>query len=519
MLFLSLHKKLCLFSFSLIIFLNLISAQPYSLPQSPVFNAPGLINEEATGKSIDFMEDINGDDIPEIISGAPASTISGAIGHVYLFDGATGNIINSFTNGIAQDNFGRSVASLGDINGNNIQDFVVASFLRNYVYEANGSLLYTFFRYGNDGANAGDLTGDGFNDILIGNNVYVYNGRTGALITILPARNAAVSSLADITNDSVPEILVGDSYDNILPYPPGGAIGKVFVYNGATFSLIYNFSTGIVNDLYGQSVADAGDYNGDGVHDIVIGAPDPGNNGEVYIYSGSNFAQLAHFSSPGQFGISVGGGDFNKDGFSDIVVGANMWSTPALGIGKVDLFLGPNGVNAYTWFGAANFNNLGWSLAVRDFNRDGFSEFASGHLYPTTTPGSAVVYTLGGAWSYGSSSSLRFTWIPTAGVPGTGSVRVDGGVPNTPLFLALSDSPATISISPGNNLYVDPNRLSFGITHIGNLDLQGSLFISGVNIMNPSLAGTSSYLQVGTYPGGPLSNLQLSNGLQVVYVP
>mgnify|MGYP001558576941 CR=1 FL=1 len=531
MIFLSSISKLRLFCllFSFFLVLNPTSAIPIDLPQDPVFEAPGSINSEATGSSVDFMNDINGDGIPEIISGAPATTPSGNIGHVYLFDGATGNIINSFTNGLSNDAFGISVATLGDLNGNNIQDFVVASFLRNYVYEANGNLLYTFFQYGWDVANAGDLTNDGVNDILVGTSIdtYVYNGATGTLITVLPAGGSSVDSLKDITNDGVPEILSGSSTDTLLPYPPGGAIGKVFVYNGANFNLIHSFTTGIVNDLYGNSVADAGDYNGDGINDIVVGAPSPSTPGRVYVYSGSNFAQLAQFvatpptssSLPfDQFGVSVDGGDFNKDGFSDVIVGANMWSTPALGIGKVELFLGPNGVNAFTWFGADNFNNLGWSLAKRDYNGDGFSDFASGHLYPQSTPGSAVIHSLGGAWSYGS-GPLSFVWNPILGVPGTGSVIVTGGVPNAPLYITLSDSPASAPISPGNNLYVNSNSPQFAILYLGNLDSQGNLIIPGVNLINPTFAGFDIYLQVGAYSGGPISNLQLSNGLQVTLLP
>ncbi|MBM3206736.1 MAG: hypothetical protein FJZ43_03900 [Candidatus Staskawiczbacteria bacterium] len=522
-------NKINIFLILLFILPSLISALPIDFPQTPVLEASGLINSEGTGYSVDFMEDINNDGIPEIISGAPASTIVGAPGHVYLFDGATGDIINSFTNGIPNDNFGFSVAALGDLNGNSVQDFAVASFNRNYVYEANGNLLYTIFQYGHDVANAGDLTNDGINDILVGTSTdtYVYNGASGALITVLPAGGFSVDSLKDITNDGVPEILSGDPYDIQLPYPPGGATGKVYLYNGANFNLISSFSTGIVNDLYGASVADAGDYNGDGIQDIVIGAPSPSTPGKAYVYSGSNFAQLAQFvATPptslllpyGQFGISVDGGDFNKDGFSDIIVGANMWSTPALGIGKVELFLGPNGVNAYTWPGASNFNNLGWSIATRDFNGDGFSDFASCHLYPQTTPGSAVVHSLGGAWNYGS-GPLSFVWQPTAGVPGTGSVVVSGGTPNAPLYLALGDSPASVPISPGNNLYVNPNSPQFGVLYLGNLDSQGNLIIQGVNLINPTFAGFDVYLQVGAYTGGPTSNLQLSNGLHIAYVP
>lgn len=525
-----------LFCFLLISF---VSAQYSNLPQSPVSVGTGAIVGEQTGTSVAFVGDTNGDGFSEYVSGA----IGVAPGHVYLFDGASGAILNTFTGAV--QSFGFSVAGLGDLNGNGIPDFAVGSEPLAggvYVYETNGNLLLTIAPppqntgfFGWDIANAGDLTGDGVNDILITSAVlgagttYIYNGATGVLINSLP-QGYSVSGFVDLTADGIPEFIVGSPYSATLPFPPGGAFGRAFIYNGATFASLVTLvaGTGAINDLFGVDVVNAGDYNGDGVNDIIVGAPGLGGPqptyplfpGHAYVYSGSNFAQLTQFSGNligDYFGNSVSGGDFNKDGFGDVLVGVNTFPNYNY-VGKVDIFLGPSGNNVYTWNGASQVNNFGLFLSVSDFNGDGFSDFVSDRTGPLTTPGSAVVHTLGGVWKYGG-GPLNFAWTSTPGVAGTGSVTVSGGMPNAPLYLIWSTTSASIPISLNNVLYVNPNSPQFGVLYLGNLDAQGGTTLSGLNIIAPALAGTNVYFQVGTYSGGGLQNVQLSNGLQMIYLP
>lgn len=544
-------KQLRLFSmlFLFVSLLHLSSSVPSyaGLPQSPVSIGTGAIVGELTGSSVDFAGDVNGDGLSEYISGAPGPPGGNFVGKVYLFDGGTGAILQTFTDNVPNGRFGYSVAGLGDVNGNNVPDFVIGMGSGGpvYVYEANGNLLYTINPVGSgtfgwDVANAGDLTGDGANDILIVSalfgapgTTYVYNGATGLLISSLFSGNASsgysVSSMGDATGDGVPEIIVGDPYNVCLPFPPGGCSGTARVYNGATLGLMTTLSTGAINDLYGASVAGAGDYNGDGINDLVVSASGvggpPGSHplliAQVYVYSGTNFAQLAQFSGSllfEQFGISVGGGDFNKDGFGDILVGTNTWPPPGSYTGKVDLFLGPSGTNAYTWNGASNFNNFGATLATGDFNYDGFSDFASGHIGPSNTAaGSAVIHTLGGMWNFGN-GPLQLKWNSIS-LPGAGAVSVSGGTPNAPAYLIWSAAPTYLPVFANSVLYVDPNNPQFGMLYLGNLNAQGYLNVGTGSIISATGAGVNSYFQVGTYTGGPISNIQLSNGLQLVYVP
>src|SRR5690349_5343502 len=132
----------------------------------------------------------------------------------------------------------------------------------------------------------------------------------------------AVSELHDINHDGVTDLIVGE-------VDGGGAAtpGRVWVYSGRTHRLIYRL-TGRAGDQSGFAVADAGDVNGDGVHDIISGAPGstPDAPGAAIVYSGATGHVLArlHGHSPGSnFGAAVAGiGDVNGDGRDDLLVGA-----------------------------------------------------------------------------------------------------------------------------------------------------------------------------------------------------
>jgi FG-GAP-like repeat len=130
----------------------------------------------------------------------------------------------------------------------------------------------------------------------------------------------AVSELADIDGDHADEVIIGE------PATPNG--GTTFVYSGRSGRLIYTLP-GVANDFQGGAIADAGDTNGDGVHDIVSGAPGTGaagGPGRVYLYSGRTGRRL-HTWEGGppndQLGYAVASaGDQDHDGHADVLAGA-----------------------------------------------------------------------------------------------------------------------------------------------------------------------------------------------------
>jgi len=158
----------------------------------------------------------------------------------------------------------------------------------------------------------------------------------------------AVAGGKDINGDGVPDVIVGA--DQLFAI--AGA-GKAYVFYGPLGGNIQAANanailTGEVNrDLFGTSVTSVGDFNGDGISDVTVGAPDNGTggvrSGRVYTFFGplsgtiaaANADSIITGSNQDQFGMSVAGGDLNGDGATDLVVGAPQFATGAHGYAAV----------------------------------------------------------------------------------------------------------------------------------------------------------------------------------------
>jgi FG-GAP repeat len=130
----------------------------------------------------------------------------------------------------------------------------------------------------------------------------------------------AVSELTDIDRDHARDVIISE------PNTADG--GRTWVYSGRSGRLIYRLP-GVPGDFQGSAIADAGDTNGDGVHDIISGAPGVGADGgpgRAYLYSGRSGRLLHTWEGTGandQLGYGVASaGDVNHDGFDDVLVGA-----------------------------------------------------------------------------------------------------------------------------------------------------------------------------------------------------
>jgi hypothetical protein len=208
---------------------------------------------------------------------------------------------------------------------------------------------------------------------------------------VVTFHGSTVAALPDINGDGVPDIAVGSYFSN-------NNQGRVYIYSGANGQLIRTiFAIHIEEEgFFGAAISAVPDVNGDGVPDIIIGAPhdspgpSPSQNGRVYIYSGAT-GQFLHRLIPaapveyGQFGYTVAGiQDVDGDGFGDVVVGApyeRSRSSSSNHSGRVHIYSGRTGqrIRSLHSPGEQHDGHFGEAVAViRDLDGDGYQDIIVG---------------------------------------------------------------------------------------------------------------------------------------------
>lgn len=327
----------------------------YSLPE-PQPQAPLLFY----GQSVADAGDVNGDGFHDIAVGAPLFDeyygLKGYPGKVFVFSGATGSLlyeVEGKSYSAPRNDFGVSVDGIGDINGDGFDDLVVGdsygfsfgSFVR-AVSGLDGSTLFETFggpTFGGSVSRTGDVDNDGIPDFIVSESsggaplAKVISGRTGLAIYTFTGSGGehfgvALSGGFDANADGTPDLIVGQpgfEYETVF-------LGKAYLYSGADGSLIRTHSGPFLGSHFGQSVLAFGDVSGDGYDDYMVCAPSDTalatgfDAGTARLYSGKTGAQLfiMHASGPFFEGNHVLGnaGDVNGDGLPDAVIGI-----PALG--------------------------------------------------------------------------------------------------------------------------------------------------------------------------------------------
>ncbi len=197
-----------------------------------------------------------------------------------------------------------------------------------------------------------------------------------------------VDKIVDLDGDGVTDFMAG------APEGDGNGLngsGKVVIYSGASGRVIRTLEGTLADGRMGTSVADAGDVDGDGFHDIVAGAPRETEAartrcGGVYLFSGRDGSLLFHVfgeSADDQLGTSVAGvGDINDDGVPDVAASAPFYDAVGPRSGMVYVLSGVNGAQLRRLPGIAPDDQAGSSIAaIGDTDRDGFTELAVGAIH------------------------------------------------------------------------------------------------------------------------------------------
>ncbi len=190
----------------------------------------------------------------------------------------------------------------------------------------------------------------------------------------------ALADLADIDGDGVTDAIVG------APTWSDGVItaGATFVVSGATGAELWRFEGTEDAGFHGYAMVDVGDADGDGIHDIGTGAPTAGP-GTVWVYSGATGETLLEVQGEedgdGFGGALAAAGDVDGDGAADFMVGAPT-AGGALDAGTVSLVSGADGTILRVWTGASTGDYYGGGTGtVGDLTGDGVPEVAVSVAY------------------------------------------------------------------------------------------------------------------------------------------
>jgi len=321
------------------------------------FELVGENDNDRAGFSVSTAGDINSDGIDDIIIGTPR--IFGRRGAAYVVFGSDSGFPSSLElegiNGIngfvlvgeePYDRSGWSVSAAGDINGDGVDDLMIAASWASTTEAISGR---TYVVFGSNSGSANPFPNPMPLSSLDGSNGFVLDGEVFGDYS-----GWSVSTAGDVNGDDIDDIVIGTLtagtsyvvFGSSTGFPSPIELSGIngingFVINGESF-----------NDRSGISLSGAGDINGDGIDDLIIGAPFADakygvqdNSGAAYVVfgsdaglpspfelssiDGSNGFIMSDINADSKIGQSVSdAGDVNGDGVDDVIIGAPYADSP-----------------------------------------------------------------------------------------------------------------------------------------------------------------------------------------------
>jgi hypothetical protein len=304
------------------------------------------------GTGIEAAGDTNRDGVPDVIASAPGA------GKAYLYSGKDGRVLRTFSAEKVSDRFGQHVSGVGDVNHDGYADVIVGAPGNSTAGEGAGrAYVYS----GKDGGALLTLSGDAphaaFGSAVAGSTnkngsllivgapgagerhagrTYVFKGLSSKPTFVIEADETGnalgamfLSTIGDVNHDGVLDVYASDFSNGAK----GPSTGRVYVHSGADGRRLLTLTGETAGDGFGIGPASAGDVDGDGYDDLIVGAWQYGeaaiSGGRAYLYSGKDGHLMKAYTcrTPGDtFGFdAVGIGDVDGDGTIDFLI-TSAWS-------------------------------------------------------------------------------------------------------------------------------------------------------------------------------------------------
>ena len=438
-----------------------------------LYQYTGSSNFENVGWAVAGLGDVDGDTVPDFVASALGGIGGPHQGVVTIYSGATGGVVLTVPTPAGAQAFGDALASLGDVDGDTVGDFAVGASNSDTAGLSNNGAVFVISGFdgsviqtldgdasniltGRSVANAGDVDGDGINDVVAGaiwsepggifraGSAFLWSTATGTLLhrydgtQVEQEFGTSVAGMGDVDGDGFPDVAVGAPAD---AQPGGVREGSVTYCSSSTGSQLFKFFGSVDDEDVGSSLANAGDVDEDGEDDLLVGASGSALGGRAYLLNALG-DRLHVFESVGPtdaFGASVAGmGDADGDGDLDLLIGATAGENLGVDAGAVHRY----SFKPFLTATATSISAAAGGTIDYDMDFPGEFLFSNNLLYAMLVSGTGTGPNLFGGWLIPLTVDFLFLrtkngQYPSALSGGSGALDANG------------DASATLTFAPG----------------------------------------------------------------------